>query len=120
MHDFELSVAMLDHGGTALHPVAAIDVADAEIVANRSVMDVAADHAIGRVMARGVCERALELADIVHGVLDLQLGPLGQRPIGKAEPSAQGVEKPVNRDRDVVGLAAEQREPARLRDHESK
>src|SRR5262245_63124757 len=82
MHDFEPSVAMLDHGGTALHPVAAIDVADAEIVANRGVMDVAADHAVGCVVAGGVRERALELADIVHGVLDLQLGPLRSRPIG--------------------------------------
>src|SRR5262245_46106948 len=82
MHDFEPSVAMLDHGGTALHPVAAIDVTDAEIVANRGVMDVAADHAVGCVVARGVRERALELADIVDGVLDLQLGPLRSRPIG--------------------------------------
>ena len=106
MHDFEPSVAMLDDGGTALHPVSAIDVADAEIVANRGVMDVATDHAVGRVMARGVRERALELADIAHGVLDLQLGPLRQRPIGKAKPPAQRAEKAVDRDRDVVGLAS--------------
>src|SRR5262245_65470516 len=57
-HDFEPSVAMLDHGGTTLHPVATIDVTDAEIVANRGVMNVAADHAVGRVVARGGRERA--------------------------------------------------------------
>jgi hypothetical protein len=38
--------------------------------------------------------------------------------VGKAEPPAQRVEKAVDRDRDIVGLAAEQREPARLGDHE--
>src|SRR5262249_50856554 len=43
IHDLEPAVEMLDHGTAALHPVAAIDVADAEIVADRGVMDVAAD-----------------------------------------------------------------------------
>src|SRR5262245_50979373 len=74
MHDFEPSIAMLDHGSTALHPVAAIEVADAEIVADRGVMDVAADHAVGGAVARRVRERAFKLADIVHRILDLQLG----------------------------------------------
>src|SRR5262249_24824617 len=40
-HDLELPVEMLDHRGAALDPVAAIDVAQAEIVADHGVMDVA-------------------------------------------------------------------------------
>src|SRR5262249_29487879 len=45
-HDLELSVEMLDNRGAALDPVAAIDVAQAEIVADHGVMDVAADDAV--------------------------------------------------------------------------
>src|SRR5262249_60504197 len=45
-HDLELSVEMLDHRGAAFDPVAAIDVAQAEIVADHGVMEVAANDAV--------------------------------------------------------------------------
>ena len=54
----------------------------------------------------------------LHRVLDLQLGPLRERPVGKSQPPAQRVEHAVGRDREVVGLVAEQRQPARLGDDE--
>jgi hypothetical protein len=118
MHDLEPPIEMLDDCAAALDPIAAIDIADAEIVMDDGVMDVPADHAIGATVARLLCQRPLELADVVHGVLDLQLGPLRQRPVGKAQPPAQRIEDAIDGDGNVIGLAAEQREPARLRHHE--
>src|SRR5262249_57152052 len=45
-HDLELPVEVLDHRGAAFDPVAAIDVAQAEIVADHGMMDVAADDPV--------------------------------------------------------------------------
>ncbi len=81
-------------------------------------MDVAADHAVGVVMLGFGRQRLLEGADVVDRVLHLQLGPLRQRPIRRAEHAAQDVEEPVGGEREVVGLVAEQRQPARLRHDE--
>src|SRR5215510_8718879 len=82
-HDLELSVEMLDHRGAAFDPVAAIDVAQAEIVADHGVMDMAANDAVEAAAPPGFGgECALVFADEGHRVLDLQLGPFRQRPIG--------------------------------------
>jgi hypothetical protein len=43
---------VLDDPGAGFHPVAGVDVANAEIVMHRRVMDVAADHALGLVAQR--------------------------------------------------------------------
>ena len=115
--DLEPAVVMLGDRGAALHPVAAIDVADAEIVVDHGMVDVAADDAVDMAALRLGGQRLLERADIVHGVLDLVLRPLRQRPVGKAEPAAQSVEIAVHQDGKVVGGVAEQRQPARMLDH---
>ena len=113
--DFHPPVMVLHYRRAAFHPVPAIDVADAEIVVDRGVMDVAADDALG-VMLPGIGgQRALVFADIGHRVLHLQLRPLRERPISEPEHAADVVEDAVDEDRRVVGLVAEQREPARLR-----
>ena len=52
----------------------------------------------------------LVFADEIDGVLDLQLGPLRQRPVFQAEHAADRVERGVEADREVVGVIAEQRE----------
>ena len=116
--DLELAVVVLDHGGAALHPVAAIDVANAVVVVDDGMVDVPADHPVGGVPLRLGHQRLLELADEIHRVLDLQLGPLRERPIRKAQAPAQRVEDAVGRDGEVVGLVAQEREPARLGDHQ--
>src|SRR5262249_28636194 len=110
-HDLEPAVEMLDDDAAALDPIAAIHVANAEIVVNGGVMDVAANHPVDRVAACFVGKGALEFADVVHGVLDLQLRPLRQRPVGKAEPPAQRIEHAIDGDGGVVGPAAEMSEP---------
>src|SRR5215475_10138973 len=42
--DLEATVEVLDHGSAAFDPVAAIDVAEAGVVADHRVMDMTADH----------------------------------------------------------------------------
>ena len=111
---------VLDDGRAVLDPVAAIEIADAEILVDGGIVDVAADDAMGVVAVRFGSQRPLELADIVDRILDLQLRPLRQRPVGKAEPAPPLVEDAVQNDRIIVGLAAQEREPARLGHHEVK
>ncbi len=108
----------LGHRRAAFHPVAAIDVAQAEIVVHGGGVDVAADHAVDVMMLGLGRQRLLERADIVDRVLHLQLGPFRQRPIGRAEHAAHRIEEAVGGEREVVGLVAEQRQPARLRHHQ--
>src|SRR5262245_40157681 len=79
--DFETAVLMLDQGGAALDPIATIHVADAVFIADRCVMNVAADHTIRTVALGFASESLLERADVVYGVLDLELRPLRQRPV---------------------------------------
>jgi hypothetical protein len=81
-------------------------------------VDVAANDAVDLVPLRLGGQRLLEGADEVDRVLDLVLGPLRQRPVGRAEYTAQPVEHAVGGQREIVGFVAEQREPARLRDDE--
>src|SRR5215831_11517182 len=82
--DLEASVLVFGERRAALHPVAAVHVADALLVTNDGVVNVTADHSFGAVTPCFGDERGLERANIVHRVLDLQLGPLRQRPIGHA------------------------------------
>jgi len=114
----EAAVRVLDDRGAALDPVAAIEIAHAEIRVDRGVMDVAADHAVGAVAVGLGDQRLLELADIADRVLDLELRPLRERPVREAEPAPHRVENAIGHDREIVGGAAEQREPARLRHHQ--
>ena len=116
--DFEPAVLVLDERGAAFDPVAAVHVADAVLVADRGVVDMAADHAIGAVPPRFAGQGLFERADIVHRVLDLQLRPLRQRPIGHAEHAPEEVDQAVHLNGEVIGLVAEMGEPARVLHHE--
>src|ERR1700684_2267390 len=83
--DLQPAVEMLDRGAATLDPIAAIDVARRREVADRGLMDVAADYALG-VPPRGLAgERLLEAADGVEHVLDLVARPPRQRPARQVE-----------------------------------
>ena len=116
--DLETAVLVLGERGAAFNPVAAIHVADAMFVADGGVVDMAADHAVGAVTPRFARKRLFERADIIHRVLDLQLRPLRQRPVGDAEHAAEEVDEAVHLDGEIVGLVAEMGEPARVLHHE--
>src|SRR5690606_12479826 len=73
--DLKPTVLMFGKRGATLHPVTAVHIADAVLAANRGVMDMAADHAVGAVTPRLAGERLLERADVIHRVLHLELRP---------------------------------------------
>ena len=85
--DLESPVGMLGQRRAALNPIAAIHVADAEILVDHRVMDMTANDTIDAMSLRFLGERLLECANIVDRIFDLVLGPLGQRPIAKSEPT---------------------------------
>ena len=102
---------MLHDVGAGFDEIPGVDIGDPFEVADHGMMDVAADHAVGAAPSRFVRERRFERADEIDGVLDLQLGPGGERPIGEAEPTSDGVEMGVDEDREIVGPVAEEGEP---------
>ena len=82
------------------------------------MVDVTADNAIGALAPRLVGKLLLERADEADRVLDLQLGPGRERPIGKTEPAPDAIEPVVREQRGLVGPVAEKREPAGIIDHD--
>src|SRR5262245_8811951 len=69
--DLEAAVEVLHYGGTALDPVAAIDVAAAGIIPDYRMMDMTADDAVDAMPPGFSRNRLLVLADEIDGVLDL-------------------------------------------------
>jgi hypothetical protein len=108
---------VLGERGAAFDPVTAIHVANAEILVNDSVVNMAADHAVDAMPPRFFRQGLLECANIVHGVLDLMFGPLRQRPVAETQPAPDGIEVAVDEDRKVVSGVTEQRQPAGMLDH---
>src|SRR5436190_891940 len=51
-HQLHPAVEVLDHGGAALDPIAAIDVGETFSLTNDGVVDVSADHAVNIMAAR--------------------------------------------------------------------
>ena len=67
---------MLEHGGAALDPIAAVDVGKAALPAHDRVVNMAADHTLYTAATGLAGKRALERADEIDRVLDLQFRPL--------------------------------------------
>src|SRR5579863_17534 len=105
--DFEAAVGMFGQSRAALDPVPAIHVADAELVVDDGVVDVAAINAVDIAALRFGGQRLLKGADIIHRVLDLVFGPLRQRPIGETKLAADEVEITVDQNGEIVGGIAE-------------
>ena len=75
---------MLGDGRAGLDEVAAVDVGDPLDLADRRVVDVAADDTLAVAPLRLLGERRLELADEGDRVLHLEFRPGGKRPVGVA------------------------------------
>ena len=85
--------------------------------ANHGMVDVAADDAVDVLAAAFGAQGLLELSDEIDGVLDLELDPPRQRPVRQSQNAAHGVEISIQRDREIVGVVAEQRQPTGVADH---
>ena len=115
--DLEPAVVPLGDRRAAFHPVAAVNVSKSVVVVHRGRMNVTADHPVSLMVPGFGRQRLLERANVVDGILDLQLRPFRQRPIRCAEYAAESVENPIGGECEFVGFVTKQREPARLRHH---
>ncbi len=116
-HDLEPSIEILDHRGAAFDPVATIDVAQCEIVADYGMMDVSANDPVeGATPPRFRGERPLVLPDEGDRILDFQLGPFRERPVGQTKNASDPIEIGIDPNREIVGIAAQEREPTRVAD----
>ena len=75
---------------------------------------MAANDTVAAMAARLRRERLLEIADVVDGLLELELGPARQRPIAEAETAAKPIGQLVDGDGEHARLVAEQRQPPRV------
>ena len=73
---------MLDHERAGLDEIAGIDIGDAVDLADDWVVDVSADDAVDPAPLRLAGKLLLERADEIDRILDLELRPSGERPIG--------------------------------------
>ena len=85
---------------------------------HRGSVDVAAKDGVGLMVFGLGRQRLLKRADIVDRILDFQLRPFGERPVRRTKDAPTCVENAIGGQRKLVGLVAEQREPARLRHHQ--
>ena len=109
--DFHLAVEIFDDDRAGFHEIAGIHIGHAVDVADRGMMDMAADDAVGAAPPGFAREFALETADEIDRVLHLELRPGRKRPVGKAEQAADAVEMRVDEQRRLIGPVAEEREP---------
>src|SRR3954452_22622659 len=103
---------MFDPSGAAFRPVSAIDVGYSEVISDHGMMDMPANDAVDTAPPRLGGECVLVLSDELDRVLDFQLRPFGQGPIGQPERTPDRVEIGVEPDRQIVGVVAQKREPA--------
>src|ERR671931_2067498 len=115
--DLEPSIEILDYRSAAFDPVATIDVAQSEIVADYGVMDVSANDSVEGATSSSFCgERPLVLSDEGDRILDLQLGPFRERPVGQSKNASDLIEIGVDPNREIIGSAAQECEPTRVAD----
>src|SRR5262245_10271822 len=116
-HDLEPSIEILDQCGAAFDPVATIDVAHSEILADYGVVDVSANDSVeGATPPSFGGERPLVLSDEGDRILDFQLRPFRERPVGQTKNASDLIEIGVDPNREIVGIAAQEREPTRVPD----
>jgi hypothetical protein len=95
MQELEAAVAMLGQRRAALDPVAVVAVQHVVHHAHLRAVDVAADQAVDPLLACRPGDRVLEVADVLHGILDPVLEEGSQRPVAVAEYPAECVQVAV-------------------------
>src|SRR5262245_66690382 len=93
---------MLNQCAAALDPVAAVAIDQIVQSGDLRAVNVATHHSINAATSALVCHRLLEVADVLHGVLDLVLQESSQRPVRQVESSPHSMDKIVNFEQVVV------------------
>ena len=124
MEDLHPPVVMLDQRVAAFHPVAVVPVFDGPAVMlehpELGGVDVAAHHPVDPALASRAGDDFLVLADELDRVLDLVLGRLGERPVRLAQPAPHRVHDEAELHDLVVGMVADEGEPAVRKHHRVK
>ena len=109
---------MLDDGGAAIHPVAAVDVGQTVHLADGGAVDVPADDAVETALAYRMDHRVLEIVNEIDRPLDAAFGVAGQRPVaGNAQGAPQPGKPGIDAHQEVVGDVAQHRHPAVMTHH---
>ena len=96
--DLETAIMVLEDTGARLDPIAGVDVAHAEHVAVRGVVNMAANNTLCLMTLSFGREVLFEVTDVIHDLLDLTLCPRRQRPVVKPEAASRHVEIGVARE----------------------
>jgi hypothetical protein len=102
VEESDVAVEILDEGGAALHPVAAVQVLHAAHAPDFRAVDVAADHAVDALLAGELRHGVLEVRDVAHGGLGLELEVRGDRPVAEAAAPPHPVQVQVQVEDPVV------------------
>src|SRR5690606_30461654 len=106
------SVEVLHQRGTAFDPVAVVEIFDPVEVAHFGGVDMPADHSVDAAFAGRAGHHLLVTGYELDRVLDLVLGHLGKRPVGKAELAAHRIDPLVRAHQQMVGRVPDEGEPA--------
>ena len=107
VNEFNFTVKMFDQGGAALHPVAAVEILHIADGLDFGAVDVAANHAIGLMVARHRRQRLFVLSDVFDSGLGFEFQKRRDRPIAEAAGAAQTVEVQVEVEDPVVDVGAD-------------
>ncbi len=109
---------MFGNSRAAFHPITRVDVVDALHVLAGRVMDVTADDTLRSPSLGFLDQSFLKPADEVHRILDAELRPRRERPVGQPQLAASIVDGCIERDRGDIGLVAEEGQPLGMSDHD--
>lgn len=107
MDELDLAVKILDQGGAAFHPVAAVQVFHAINQLHFGAVNVAADDALRLLFAGHRGEGAFVFGDEFDGGFGLEFQEGGQRPVTETERAPQLVEIQIKIENPVVEMRAE-------------
>ena len=121
VNEFDFAVEIFNQRRAAFHPVAAVQILHPVNHLHLGPVDVAANHAVGLMVARHGGQRRFVFGDEFHRGLGLEFQIRRQRPVAKTQRAPHPVEIQVEVQNPVVKVRAEffeqmieMRQPVRL------
>ena len=108
------SVEVLDHGRAAFNPIATVVVGRAVDFADRSGMDVAAEHTVHIVILRIAHDGLLEFPNEADDIFDLGFDIGAERPVAKAGEAADEINDSIAAHEQDIADVAQVSEPAHV------
>jgi hypothetical protein len=109
---------MFDNGGATFHPIPGVNVIQPVDFADAGAVNMPADDAIIAFTPRLISQNTLIFADKADRLLDLLLGPVGQRPILPTQKPPGPIKPRIQPKGELISSVAKMREPFGI-DHDS-